>query len=196
MQTVPFFEQLCCNGVVLLEIVEHPRPCQLEMEQVRMMTTGCKSLKKGKWKGKGKHQNQKGTRTSNTSNTDISTSKNCGRTRHWVKGCWRPGGGAYDNSNNNSNNNNTYKRKDNKKGKGKGEQVDVVETKQVQSICSLTVVTASRMSNQVSRTKRSLLDPGIHAASGARLQHDTCWTMFGDIHTSRRTDNSSAFPCV
>ena len=38
------------------------------------------SLKKGKGKGKGKHQNQKGNRTNNTSdtsNTDINTCKNC-----------------------------------------------------------------------------------------------------------------------
>ena len=40
-------------------------------------------LKKGKGKGKGKHPKQKGSRpsfTSNTSNTDINTCKNCGRT--------------------------------------------------------------------------------------------------------------------
>ena len=41
-----------------------------------------------------------------------------------MKDCWRPGGGAYDNSNNNSNN--VYKGKNNKKGKGKGKQLDVV----------------------------------------------------------------------
>ena len=81
-------------------------------------------FKKGKRKGKGKHQNQKGTRTSNT---DISTCKNCGRTGHWVRYCWRPGGGAYDNSNSN---NNTNKRRNNKNGKGIGKQVDVVETNQ------------------------------------------------------------------
>ena len=43
MQTVPLSEQLCCNVVAILENLERPRPCQLEMEQVRMMTTGCKS---------------------------------------------------------------------------------------------------------------------------------------------------------
>ena len=47
MHTVPLFEQFCCNGVILPETLEHPRPCQLymeqEMEQVGMMTTGCKS---------------------------------------------------------------------------------------------------------------------------------------------------------
>ena len=67
------------------------------------------SLKKGKEKGKSKHQNQKGTRTSNTSNTDINTCKICGRTGHWVKDCWRPVGGVYDH--NTSNNSNTKKAK-------------------------------------------------------------------------------------
>ena len=43
------------------------------------------SLKKGKETGKGKHPNHRGTRTSNTRNTDINTCKNCGRTGHWVK---------------------------------------------------------------------------------------------------------------
>ena len=45
-------------------------------------------LKKGTEKGKTKHQNQKGTRSSNsskTNNRDINTCKNCGRTGHWVK---------------------------------------------------------------------------------------------------------------
>ena len=59
------------------------------------------SLRKGKEKGKGKHQNQNGNRTTsttNTSSTDINTCKNCGRTGHWGNDCWRPGGGAYDNS--------------------------------------------------------------------------------------------------
>ena len=45
------------------------------------------SLKKGREKGKGKHQHQKGTLTSNTSNTDINTCKKCGRTGHSVKDC-------------------------------------------------------------------------------------------------------------
>ena len=75
----------------------------------------------GKGKNKTpKHPNQKGILTSNTSNTYIITCKNCGRTGHWVKDCWRPGGGAYDNSGSNNNNTN----------KGKGKQVDVVETNQ------------------------------------------------------------------
>ena len=44
-------------------------------------------LKKGKETGKGKHPNQKGTRTGNT---DVNICKNFCRTGHWVKDCWRP----------------------------------------------------------------------------------------------------------
>ena len=90
------------------------------------------SLKKGKGKGKGKHQNQKGNRTNNTSNTsptDTNTCKNCGRTGHWAKDCWRPGAGAYDNPI--RNNSYTQKGKNHKKGKGKSKHVDVVETNQL-----------------------------------------------------------------
>ena len=79
------------------------------------------SLKRGKVKGIGKHQHQKGNRTnntSNTSNTDVNTCNNCGRTGHWAKDCWRPGGGAYDNPT--SNNSHTQKSNNYKKGKGKG----------------------------------------------------------------------------
>ena len=71
------------------------------------------SLKKGKVKGNGKHQNQRGNRTTNTANTsstDINTCKNCGRNGHWAKDCWRSGGGSYDNSN--SNKSNTQKRQE------------------------------------------------------------------------------------
>ena len=34
--------QTCCSGVTPLETLERIRPCQLEMEQVQMMTTRCK----------------------------------------------------------------------------------------------------------------------------------------------------------
>ena len=89
VQTVPLFEQLCCNAVIFPNTLEAPRPCQLEVKQVRVKTTGCKStLKKSKRKGKGKHPHQKGTRTKNTSDTVINTCKNCGRKGHWVKDCW------------------------------------------------------------------------------------------------------------
>ena len=74
------------------------------------------SLKKGKVKGNGKHHNQRGNRTTNTAKTsssDINTCKNCGRTGHWAKDCWRSGGGSYDNSN--SNKSNTQKGKSHKK---------------------------------------------------------------------------------
>ena len=89
------------------------------------------SLKRGKEKGKGKHQNQKGNRTNNTSNTsptDTHTCKNCGRTGHWAKDCKRPGEGAYDNPT--RNNSYTQKGKNHKKGKGKSKHVNVVETSQ------------------------------------------------------------------
>ena len=89
------------------------------------------SPKKGKGKGKGKPQNQKGyctTSTTNTSSTDINTCKKIGRTGHWARDCWRPGGGAYDNST--SSNSTTQKGKSHKQGKGKSKRVDVVETNQ------------------------------------------------------------------
>ena len=82
------------------------------------------SLKKGKVKGEGKQQNQKGNRTnstSNTSNTDINTCK----WQNWTLG-ERLLGRAYENPS--SNNSNTHKGKSRKvKAKGK---VDVVETNQ------------------------------------------------------------------
>ena len=50
-QTMPLFEQLCCNGVTLPETLQQIRPCQPEMELSQMMT-GCKStLSKKKGKG-------------------------------------------------------------------------------------------------------------------------------------------------
>ena len=60
------------------------------------------SLNRGKEKGKGKHQHQKVARANNMSNTDINTCKNCGRTGHWAKDCWRAGGGPYDNPTSNN----------------------------------------------------------------------------------------------
>ena len=129
--TVPLFEQLCCIGVTLPETLEQIVPCQLEKEQARMMTTRCMSTlsRKARGRAKGKHQNQKGNRTNNTSNTsnpDINACMKCVRTGHWAKDCWIPGGGAYDNPTSN----NSYTQKDKNHKKGKGKQVDVVETNQ------------------------------------------------------------------
>ena len=75
--------------------------------------TGCKSTlsRKTRRKANEKHQNQKGNRTTSmtiTSSTDINTCRNCGRTGHWAKDCWRPGGDAYDKST--KNNSNTQKK--------------------------------------------------------------------------------------
>ena len=49
--TVPLFEQLCCNGVFLPETLDHLRPCQLQIEQVRMTAIGSKltCLKEEGW---------------------------------------------------------------------------------------------------------------------------------------------------
>ena len=86
---MPLFEQLCYNGVTLTETLEQIRPSQLETERAQMMTQATRAI-------------QTSTR-----------GKNCGRTGHWAKDCWRPGGGAYDNST--SNNSCTQKGKNHKK---------------------------------------------------------------------------------
>ena len=45
-------DQLCCNGVTRPETLEQIRPCQLAVERVRMMTTGCKSTlsREARWR--------------------------------------------------------------------------------------------------------------------------------------------------
>ena len=48
------FEQLCCNGVTLPDTLEQIFSSQLEMEQVWMMTTGCKSTLSRKARGRAK----------------------------------------------------------------------------------------------------------------------------------------------
>ena len=121
------FEQLCCNGVTLSNTLERIRPCQLDMERAQMMT-GCKTTLRRKAR-EGQRQPPNPDRKShdqNTSFTDINTCKNCGRTGHWAEDCWRPSGGAYDNST--SDNSNTQKGKNHKNGKGRSKHVDVVGT--------------------------------------------------------------------
>ena len=134
-----------------------------------------------------------------------------------MKDCWRSGGGAYDNPT--SNNSYTQKGKRSKKGKGKGKQVDSVETTQLSETAStvsypsqtpstfgaflcdaesekkgwIMGVTINSLSSKRGHAgaeyllldsgaqlhacpiwypgeKVPLLGPGIHTASGARLQ--------------------------
>ena len=146
------------------------------------------SLKKGKRKGKGKNQHKRGNRTTSTTNTistDINTCKNCGEPGRWAKYCWNFRGGAYDNSTCR----NTGKGKSKNIGKGKGKHVDVVETEQPQPLensrafqawtrgsCEYLLLDSGAQLHACPipypGQKIPLLDPGIHTASGARLQHD------------------------
>ena len=96
MQTVNVFATHCCDGVIILAIWENPRQYRKGMAQVLMMATRCKST-----------LSRKATRKANC--------KNCCRTGHSVKDCWRPGGRADNNSNKNQ-----KKGKNNTTGKGKG----------------------------------------------------------------------------
>ena len=114
--SVPLFEQLCCYGVTLPANPTVSAGNGTWADDDNRMRID--SLKKGKGKRKCKHQNQKGNHTNNTSNmssTDINTCKNCGRTEHWAKDCWRPGGETYDNPT--TDNNHTQIGKNRKKGK-------------------------------------------------------------------------------
>ena len=78
--SVVFRTVFCYNGVVIPETLEDHRPCQLEMGQVRMMTTGRKSTLSRKVTGKAKAntQTRKELTEANRNNTDINTCKNCG----------------------------------------------------------------------------------------------------------------------
>ena len=125
--TVLLFEQLCCDGVTLPGTLERIRPCQLEMEQVLMMTTGCKSTLSRKARGRTKANTKTRKEIARTTQATRAI-QNCDRTGHWTKDFWRPGGGAHDNST--SNNHNTQKGKNHKKGRSKSKYVDVVETNQ------------------------------------------------------------------
>ena len=91
--TAQLFVQPCCSGVTPLETLERIRPWQLEMERAQMMT-GCKSTLSRKARRRAK---------ANTKSRKEITRPG------GAKDCWRPGGGAYDNST--SNNSNTQKGK-------------------------------------------------------------------------------------
>ena len=83
-----------------------PRPCQLEMEQVRMMRRRVKANAKTREE---LAQATPATHASTPARTVVETG-------HWVKDCWRPSGRAYDN---NKNNINTTRARTIRKGKAK-----------------------------------------------------------------------------
>ena len=124
------------------------------------MTTRCKSTLSRRARGRAKENIKTRKEIARTTQATqvMQTStlcKNCGRTGHWAKDCWRPGGEAYDNSTRND----TYTQKGNnhKKDKGKGKLVDVVETNQ----SSETVSTVSYPSRRPSTIGALSCNPGV-----------------------------------
>ena len=135
----------CCSGVSPLETLERIRPRHLEMERAQMMK-GCKLSLSRKVRGRVKVKTNtreeiarpaRPTRALQASTrASIVVELDTGR-----RSCWRPGGGAYDNST--SGNSNPQKNNGHKKGKGKGKHVDVVEPNQPSETASTAASTAS-----------------------------------------------------
>ena len=121
---MPLFEQFCCNGSTYPQTLKRIRPCQLSNNS---STQKGKNHKKGKGKSKHvdavtassgngtsadddrmqfvslKKGKEKGKDNSHDQHDQHELYRpqhvqECGRTGHWAKDCWNPGGGAYDNS--------------------------------------------------------------------------------------------------
>ena len=149
--------------------------CQLQ--SVIITETLEQTVSAGTWKGADDNmqtlsrnsntKTRKELTNNNTSNTDINTCKNCGRTGHWVKDCSRPGGRADNNSNNNDNNhnNNKNKGKNNRKGKGKGKQLELLQTLPLSETASTATLPIADIEDD-----RSCLVQSRHTAK--RMDHD------------------------
>ena len=179
--TVPLFEQPCCNGVTLPETLERIRPCQLEMERAQMMT-GCKSTisRKARRRAKANTTTRKEIARPARPTRALQTSTRARTVAELDIGrktaCWRPAGGAYDNST--SNNSNTQKGKSHKKGKGKSKHVDFVETNQPSETASTASYPLQTPSTIEERSCNSNVEPwimGVTTLQGDKLVQSICF---------------------